>query len=351
MPKKTGTKGDPVAAMDVVQDVLEGIQEVSGKGGAQLLGSDGLSIKIRGVISTQCATVDAAIGRGGIPIGRLTLVHGKEGGGKTTLALHIVAEVQRRGGIAVYQDMEYKLDPDYAKALGVDTERLIISQPSCLEECFEASEKVIQKSVKIRQGGHDVPILIVLDSMNAALSRAEVEGDWSQVHVGPQARVFSRLTPKLIPLVSRADVALLWVSQIRQKIGVSWGDDTELAGGKAPRFYASLMIDVRRMQAEKSGDIKVANKIVAECKKNQIAPPFRKGEFFIRYGEGIDRPAALLVQAASWGLVDKNSGNTYVYGGQKIGVGLARAAKALAVDEALYEKLQAEVRKYGKWHN
>lgn len=315
-------------AMEGLDDILSAVR-ASGDEHAMILGSASASLKIRGVISTQCPGLDTAIGRGGIPLARLTIIHGAEGSGKTTLMLHAVAEVQRLGGVAIYMDKEYKLDPDYAAALGVDTKRLIISQPSYLEQAFKVQEAAIVKAAELRaKTKRRVPILVVLDSMNAAITKAQLEGEWDDKHMAPQARAYSSGLPKLIPMVSREDVALCWISQVRKKMNVSYGDDDEIAGGKAPRFYASLIIHIKRIGSVKVGDEKVANRVIAECKKNQIAPPFKQAEFNIRYGHGIDAEMSLLETALEMKILEK-SGASYSYNGERIAMGAVNAADKL----------------------
>lgn len=346
-PTKTATK---VATKrnNYAQEVLEGILDVVGEGEAQLLGSDGLAIKIKGVISTQCATIDAAIGRGGIPRSRLTILHGAEGSGKTTLALHIVAQTQKLGGVAVYVDKEYKLDPDYAKSLGVVTEGLVLLQPPYLERAFRQFEAIIDKAAKLREEGERVPILIVLDSMNAAITKAQYDGEWEDKHMAPQARVYSELLPKLMPKVHKEDVSLLWISQVRKKMNVMFGDDSEIAGGNAPKFYASLIMEVGRRAATNQDGVKIGNKIEVYCKKNQIAPPFKKGKCEIIYGKGIDQEAALIEQAIS-DKVCKLGGSWYSYGEQRLGQGMPKAAQALRDDPKLAKEILTKLEKINKW--
>jgi recombination protein RecA len=327
-------KGVVSAPMDAINDILEGIR-AGGDEGATLLGSDGHALKIRGVISTQCPGLDKAIGRGGVPLGRLSILHGAEGSGKTTEALHLVAEVQRKGGIAIYMDKEYKLDPDYAAGIGVDIKRLIISQPSYLEQVFATSSGTIQRAAKWRaKSGKRVPILIILDSMNAAITKAQFEGEWDDQHMAPQARVFSAQLPKLIPEVSKEDVALVWISQVRKKMNIQFGDDDEIAGGKAPRFYASLIIKFKRIGTVKVGDEKVGNRTVAECVKNQIAPPFRKADFTITYGRGIDSEMSLLELGIEAKVITK-TGAWYDVGERRIGNGIVNSADVLREEPLL----------------
>lgn len=328
----------------------EVLDELGSADGAQVLGSQDLSIKIKGVISTGCPSIDAAIGRGGIPLGRLTILHGQEGSGKTTLALHLVASCQKAGGIVIYLDKEYKLDPEYAAALGVDDQRLIIVQPSHLERAFELMEKVINKVAAHRKAGNDTPILIVLDSMNAAITKAQYEGEWEDKHYAPQARVFSSSLPKLIPLVSKERVALLFISQIRKKIGVMFGSDEEICGGQAPKFYASLIMGITKLAATKNeeGD-KLSNRIRVECFKNQIAPPFKKAECEIVYGKGIDKERSLLWICEQKGIIVKK-GSWYQYGKTQLGQGSAAVAELLREHPGVAERILNELGTVCKWN-
>lgn len=339
-------KKDKAPSRSLLADVMS---EIGGEGGAQLLGSKGLALKIRGVISTQCPGIDWATGRGGIPLGRLSILSGKEGSGKTTLALQIVAECQRQHGIAIYMDKEYKLDPDYAKALGVDTKRLVIVQPSYLEKVFETYDKVIEKAAAYRRvSGKRVPILLVLDSMNAAITKAQFEGEWEDQHISPQARVYSQLLPKLIPKVHKEDVALLWISQIRQKINITYGSPNDICGGNAPKFYASMIMEVTRTSSTKENEQRVSNKLKVECVKNQIAPPFKKAEVEVVYGKGIDPERSLIWLAQKLGVI-KLKGAFYQHGGHNIGQGMKAAAEELREDETWRTKILAETREKGGW--
>jgi len=329
--------------------LTEVLDELKGQDGAQLLGSEDLSIKIKGVISTGCPSVDAAIGRGGIPRSRLTILHGQEGSGKTTLALHIVASCQQMGGIVVYIDKEYKLDPEYAAALGVNLDKVIIMQPSYLERVFQVIEQIIDKASEHRKKtGQSTPILVVLDSMNAAISKSQFDGTWDDKHYAPQARVFSELMPKLMPKVSHEDVALLFISQIRKKIGVMFGSDEEICGGWAPKFYASLIMGITKLSATKEDGEKVSNRIRVECFKNQIYPPFKRAECEIVYGKGIDKERSLLWITEQKGIVQKN-GAWYKYGKNKLGQGAAAAATNLRKHPGVYERLLDELREVYKW--
>ena len=329
--------------------ISEILGEIGGEDGAQLLGSEGLAIKIRGTISTQAPGVDAAIGRGGIPLGRLSILHGAEGSGKTTLALHIVAEAQRLGGVAIYADKEYKLDPEYAANIGVDTSRLIITQPPHLEKVFDTAEKVIKKAAAHRnRTGERVPILFVLDSMNAAITKAQLEGEWTDKHMAPQARVYSELLPKIIPQVSKEDVALLFISQVRQKMNIQFGDADDIAGGKAPKFYASLIMKVTRIGNTKEDGEKIANNVRVECVKNQIAPPFKKAECKIVYGKGFDKEDSLIWLAEKNGIIQK-AGAYFKHDGENIGQGVKAASEKLREDKGWFDDIMSETREKMGW--
>jgi len=331
----------------------EVLDELGGEDGAQLLGSQDLTIKIKGVIPTGCPSVDAAIGRGGIPLARLTIIHGKEGSGKTTMALHIVQQCQAQGGIVIYMDMEYKLDPDYAVALGVDVERMIIVQPPHLEKIFQKIEKIIKRARQhSEKSKKNPPILIVIDSMNAAITKAQYTGDFEdQPHYGPQATVYSKLLPKMIPIISKSQVALLFVSQVRKNIGVTFGNDETICGGNAPRFYASLIMGVTSLSATKDADgTKTSNKIRVDCFKNQIAPPFQKGECEIVYGTGVDKERSLIWIAEKKGLV-KKKGAWFKYGDKKLGQGATKAAEHLRSHPGVRERLLADLAAKYKWED
>jgi len=338
---------------DIVADVLEGIREEIGDDGAQVLGSDAYGLKIRGVISTQCPTVDAAIGRGGIPLSRLTILHGAEGSGKTTIALHIVAETQRLGGLVVYMDKEYKLDPDYAESIGVDTDRFIISYPKTLEQLCKAIKSVIKRAAAARRRSARSsvarsPILVVVDSMNACIAKAVLEGEEDAHHIAPEARIWSRNLPEIIELCFNEDVALLFISQVRKKIGVMFGNDEEIAGGNAPRFYASLIMHVKRIGTEKKDGTKTGSVVEVECRKNQIAKPFQKGKAVIKYGSGIDFEQSLLLLGEKTGVITK-SGSWLDHDGERIGAGYVAAAKVLRKNREWRDKIWAAVKTELGW--
>lgn len=347
-PAKVPRVADSAAeAGDIVDDVLAGIRKETGAESAMRMSDPGMGIKIRGVISTGCVALDAAIGRGGIPRSRLTIFHGAEGSGKTTLALQTCAETQRMGGVVIYIDKEYKLDPDYAVGLGVDLDRVIMCQPQTLEQSFSITEGAIKRAARIRtKDGLSIPILVVLDSMNAAITKAQFEGEWDAAHMAPQARCFSASLPKIIPQVHKEDVALCWISQVRQKMNVTFGNDEDIAGGKAPRFYASLIVHVKRIGTVKDGEDKTGNVCVAECRKNQISAPFKKANFVIMYGKGVDNERSLIEVAATADVLEK-SGAWYSWNGERLGQGLANAAAALRERPELFGEIAAALKEQG----
>jgi recombination protein RecA len=269
--------------------------------------------------------------------------------GKTTICLQAVAEVQSQGGWAVYYDNEHKLDPDYAEALGVDPKKLIISQPDTVEDFFDSAFKIVA-AVKARRerGKSRRPVMVVLDSINSAISKAVFESEAGDSHYAPEARVWSKQLPKLNKAISREDIALVLISQVREKIGLMFGDKDEIGGGKAPKFYASLIIKIVRTGTEAENNIKTANKIEATCKKNQIAVPFRKASFIIRFGKGASFPRSLLLEATRCGIIEK-AGNVYLYNGAKLGLGEVGAAKALRKQPELQAEINTKFREHMGW--
>lgn len=340
-PPKKATVEDPVAG------IVSAIRSVIGEDGALVLGDDRMACKIKGVLPFGCLGIDRSIGRGGVPLGRLTILHGGEGSGKTTAALQLVVQCQKRGGVAVYIDKEYKLDPDWATALGVDTTRLVLSQPKHLEATLRLVRGVIAYAAKVREERHEsYPILIILDSINACVSKAVYESDEEDIHVAPEARVWSKQLPRLIEDASKESIALVFISQIRKKLNVMFGDDAVLAGGEAPKFYASCIGMFRRVGKVKNDKgATVANKVEVEWKKNQIAPPFRKHIFYVRFppsGAGFDVERSLLDVAESLGVVRKK-GAALVFGDVALGIGYDAARTRLAKKPELAEKIQSKI--------
>jgi len=316
------------AAAGRERELLEELNKGEDNAPAQFLGSDLQALKIRGVISTQCVTLDRAIGRGGVPLGRLTLLHGKEGSGKTTIALHLIAEAQKRGGLCVYIDAEHKLDPDYAERIGVDIARLLLVQPDYVEKMFPMVEKAVAIAKKYREQGEPFPILFVLDSINALPTKEEFEAGWEDHHVAPDARAYSSKLKKLMPILKREDVALVFVSQVREKVGVMFGSKERTGGGNAPKFYSSLILETTRTGAVKDGDREIGNLTNVRCSKNQIAPPFKHAEFKLVWGRGIDYEDSLLQEALRAGVVEK-AGAWFSHKGERLGQGAANAASTL----------------------
>jgi recombination protein RecA len=345
--KKASKEKKPVKTSDLTADLVSSLSTV-GSTPVFVLGSDSMALKIRGVISTQCPTIDAAIGRGGIPLARLTVIHGGEGGGKTTLALHICAEVQKQGGLVVYMDKEYKLDPDYAKAVGVDTNKFIINQPETLEDTCTMALAVITRVREQREAtGKRFPVLIVLDSINATQSKDTIANTESEKQYPNEARIWSQRLPEVIKQCAKEDIALLFISQVRQKLNVMFGDDAELAGGKSIKFHASLIMFVRRIGSVKVDGVKVGNEIEVECKKNQIFRPFGKARCRIIFGKGFDRASALLIQSEEEGLIKHAKGH-FTYKGESIGRGREAAIDTIDEDEELQEELNTALRE--RWN-
>ncbi len=307
------------------------IERQFGKGAIMKL-SDGSVRNVR-AIPTGALSLDLALGIGGVPRGRIVEIFGPESSGKTTLALHVVAEAQRNGGIAAFIDAEHALDPVYAKALGVDVDELLISQPDTGEQALEIADMLI------RSGALDV---VVVDSVAALVPRAELEGDMGDTHVGLQARLMSQALRKLAGTINRSDTTAIFINQLREKIGVMFGSPETTPGGRALKFYASVRIDVRRIEAIKQGTDNVGNRVRAKIVKNKVAPPFRLAEFDIMFGEGISREGSLIDIAVENGVV-KKAGAWYTYEGDQLGQGRERAKIFLRENPELAMQLQDQV--------
>jgi recombination protein RecA len=308
------------------------IERQFGKGAIMRLGDDpgGLS---QGVISTGSLSVDLALGVGGLPRGRAVEVYGPEAGGKTTLALHVVAEAQRAGGVAAFVDAEHALDPGYARALGVDVEELLVSQPDTGEQALEIVELLV------RSGAVDV---VVIDSVAALTPRAEIEGEMGDSHVGLQARLMSQALRKLTGVLSKSRTLAVFINQVREKIGVLYGNPETTPGGRALKFYASVRIEVRRKGDVKVGGEKVGNRVRVKVTKNKVAPPFREAEVDIVFGRGIDRVGDLLAVASDLGVVQK-SGSWFAFGELRLGQGKEKAAEFVAERPELEAELRERV--------
>ncbi|HLA26213.1 MAG TPA: recombinase RecA [Patescibacteria group bacterium] len=294
------------------------IQDRFGEGSIMKLG---IGVKTMNVetVSTGCLSLDLALGAGGLPRGRITEIYGPESSGKTTLALHVVAEVQKLGGIAAFVDAEHAMDPEYAKKIGVKVEDLLISQPDNGEQALEIVETLV------RSGALDI---IVIDSVAALTPRSEIEGEMGASQMGVQARLMSHALRKLTGIVSKSKTIIIFINQIRMKIGVMFGNPETTTGGNALKFYSSVRLDIRRSEQLKNGDQVIGNKTKVKVVKNKIAAPFRTSEFEIMYNEGISKSADILDTGANTGIIQK-SGNSYSLDGVKIGVGRESAKQFL----------------------
>jgi recombination protein RecA len=307
------------------------IERQFGKGAIMRLGSD--HIQQIGAIPTGALALDLALGIGGVPRGRIVEIYGPESSGKTTLALHIVAEAQRNGGIAAFIDAEHALDPVYARALGVDVDELLISQPDTGEQALEIADMLI------RSGALDV---VVIDSVAALVPRAEIEGEMGDSHVGLQARLMSQALRKLAGTINRSQTTAIFINQLREKIGVMFGNPETTPGGRALKFYASTRIDIRRIESIKDATSVIGNRVRAKVVKNKVAPPFRQAEFDIMFGEGISREGSLLDVAVEHGIVRK-SGAWYTFDADQLGQGRENAKQFLRENPEIAVQLQAQV--------
>ena len=312
---------------------LAQIEKQFGKGSVMKLGDKGANMQIE-TTPTGCLSLDLALGLGGIPKGRIIEVYGPECGGKTTGALHMVAEVQKRGGIAGFIDAEHALDPVYAKNIGVDVDNLYISQPDNGEQALEIAETMV------RSGAVDI---IIVDSVAALVPKAEIEGDMGDAHVGLQARLMSQALRKLTAVISKSKCTVIFINQLREKVGVMFGNPEVTTGGRALKFYSSIRMDVRRIETLKQGGEIVGNRTRIKVVKNKIAPPFKEAEFDIMFGEGISREGDILDLAANTGVVNK-SGAWYAYNGEKIGQGRENAKLYLKQNPAVCEEIEEKVR-------
>jgi len=285
------------------------------------------------VISTGALSLDLALGTGGVPRGRIVEIYGPEASGKTSLALHIVAEAQRNGGIAAFIDAEHALDPNYARAIGVDVDELLISQPDTGEQALEIADMLV------RSGALDV---LVIDSVAALVPRAEIEGEMGDSHVGLQARLMSQALRKLAGTLNKSRTTAIFINQLREKIGVMFGSPETTPGGRALKFYSSVRLDVRRIESIKDGAEQVGNRVRVKVVKNKMAPPFRQAEFDLMFGEGISREGSLLDVAVEAGVV-KKSGAWYTYEDEQLGQGRENAKRFLRENPELAMQLQAKV--------
>ena len=314
-----------------IEMAMSQIERQFGTGAIMRMGDE--EIRKMDVIPTGALSLDLALGIGGVPRGRIVEIYGPESSGKTSLALHIVAEAQRNGGLAAFIDAEHALDPIYARAIGVDVDELLISQPDTGEQALEITDMLI------RSGALDV---VVIDSVAALVPRAELEGDMGDTHVGLQARLMSQALRKLAGTINRSQTTAIFINQLREKIGVMFGSPETTPGGRALKFYASVRIDIRRIEAIKSGTDNVGNRVRTKIAKNKVAPPFRLAEFDIMFGEGISREGSLLDVAVDEGIV-KKAGAWYTYDGDQLGQGREKAKQFLRENPQLSVQLQDQV--------
>ena len=323
-------KEEKLKALDAA---LTQIEKAYGKGSVMKLGESGVNMNIE-TVPTGSISLDIALGLGGVPKGRIIEVYGPESSGKTTVALHMVAEVQKRGGIAGFIDAEHALDPVYAKNIGVDIDNLYISQPDCGEQALEITETMV------RSGAVDI---VIVDSVAALVPKAEIDGDMGDSHVGLQARLMSQALRKLTSVISKSNCVVIFINQLREKVGVMFGNPETTTGGRALKFYSSVRMDVRRIEALKQGGEVVGNRTRVKIVKNKVAPPFREAEFDIMFGQGISREGDILDLAADKGVVNK-SGAWYAYNGDKIGQGRENAKQYLKENPLICEEIEAKVR-------
>jgi len=319
--------------MKAIGHAMAAIEKQFGKGSIMRLG-DGHEPAPVAVVPTGSIGLDLALGVGGLPRGRVVEIFGPESSGKTTLALHAIAEVQRQGGVAAFVDAEHALDPTYARRLGVSLADLLISQPDTGEQALEIAEQLV------RSGACD---LVVVDSVAALVPKAEIEGEMGDPHMGLQARLMSQAMRKLAAVVSRNQAIVVFINQIRMKIGVVFGNPETTTGGNALKFYASVRLDIRRIGQVKEGEQVVGSRTRVKVVKNKVAPPFREAEFDVRHGVGVDRHAEVVDLAVERGLLEK-SGSHFALDGERIGQGRERAVEWLRANPAALERLLARLR-------
>lgn len=325
-------KEDKLKALDAA---IAQIERQHGKGSIMKLGDSGKSMNVE-TIPTGSLSLDLALGMGGIPKGRVVEIYGPESSGKTTVALHMIAEVQKRGGVAGFIDAEHALDPVYAKAIGVDIDNLYISQPDYGEQALEITETMV------RSGAVDI---IVVDSVAALVPKAEIDGEMGESHMGQHARLMSQALRKLTGIMNKTGCTVIFINQLREKIGVMFGNPETTTGGRALKFYASVRMDVRRVETLKTGGEMVGNRARVKVVKNKIAPPFKEAEFDIMFGKGISREGDILDLAANCGVVIK-SGSWYAYNNEKIGQGRENAKKYFIENPAVMEEVEQKVRDF-----
>ena len=323
-------KDDKLKALDAA---ITQIEKSYGKGSIMKLGDSGTNMNIE-TVPTGSISLDIALGLGGVPKGRVIEIYGPESSGKTTVALHMVAEVQKRGGIAGFIDAEHALDPVYAKNIGVDIDNLYISQPDNGEQALEITETMV------RSGAVDI---VIVDSVAALVPKAEIDGEMGDSHVGLQARLMSQALRKLTGIISKSNCCVVFINQLREKVGVMFGNPETTTGGRALKFYSSVRMDVRRVESIKQGGEVIGNHVRVKVVKNKIAPPFKEAEFDIMFGQGISKEGDILDLAVKDDIVEK-SGAWYAYGGAKIGQGRENAKSYLREHPAVCAEVEIKVR-------
>ena len=321
--------------LKALDSALAQIEKQHGKGSVMKLGDSNASMNIE-TIPTGALSLDIALGIGGLPKGRVVEIYGPESSGKTTVALHMIAEVQKRGGIAGFIDAEHALDPVYAKAIGVDIDNLYISQPDFGEQALEITETFV------RSGAVDI---IIVDSVAALVPKAEIDGDMGDSHVGLQARLMSQALRKLTAIISKTNCIVVFINQLREKVGVMFGNPETTTGGRALKFYSSVRMDVRRIETLKQSGEMVGNRARVKVVKNKVAPPFKEAEFDIMFGQGISREGDVLDLAAELGVIVK-SGAWYAYKDDKIGQGRENAKMTLKNHPEMLEEVENAVREH-----
>jgi len=327
-------KVDDAVKQEALNTTILNIEKQFGKGSIMRLG-DNISTDTISAISTGSLELDIALGVGGVPRGRIVEIYGPESSGKTTLTLHIIAEAQKQGGVAAFIDAEHALDPQYAAKLGVNINDLLVSQPDTGEEALEICESLV------RSGAIDV---IVIDSVAALVPKAEIDGDMGDAHMGLQARLMSQALRKLTAIIAKSNTCVIFINQIRMKIGVMFGSPETTTGGNALKFYSSVRLDVRRIDTIKEGDEAIGNRVRVKVVKNKVAPPFRQAEFDIMYDRGISREGSILDIATRMDLI-KKSGAWYSYNDERIAQGRANVIKYLCEHREILEHLEKEIRK------
>jgi len=327
-------KVDDTVKQEALNTTILNIEKQFGKGSIMRLG-DNISTDTISAISTGSLELDIALGVGGVPRGRIVEIYGPESSGKTTLTLHIIAEAQKQGGVAAFIDAEHALDPQYAAKLGVNINDLLVSQPDTGEEALEICESLV------RSGAIDV---IVIDSVAALVPKAEIDGDMGDAHMGLQARLMSQALRKLTAIIAKSNTCVIFINQIRMKIGVMFGSPETTTGGNALKFYSSVRLDIRRVETLKNGEDSIGNRVRVKVVKNKVAPPFRQAEFDIMYDTGISKEGGILDLAVKYDIINK-SGTWYSYRDERIGQGRENAKKYLRDNEVLCKEIEERIKK------